>query len=85
MERMMCDAKITRICEGINQIQRIVMARQRLAQPQWGWISMARDDLGYLAKLVRPVRQSGWPELKASRSRFSSVSPLPPAEPLRTC
>ena len=30
VERMMCDAKITQIYEGTNQIQRIVMARQLL-------------------------------------------------------
>jgi alkylation response protein AidB-like acyl-CoA dehydrogenase len=30
VERMMRDAKITQICEGTNQIQRIVMARQLL-------------------------------------------------------
>jgi alkylation response protein AidB-like acyl-CoA dehydrogenase len=28
VERMMRDVKITQICEGTNQIQRIVMARQ---------------------------------------------------------
>ncbi len=30
VERMMRDAKITQICEGTNQIQRTVMARQLL-------------------------------------------------------
>ncbi len=30
VERMMCDAKITQIYEGTNQIQRMVMARQLL-------------------------------------------------------
>jgi alkylation response protein AidB-like acyl-CoA dehydrogenase len=30
VERMMCDAKITQIYEGTNQIQRVVMARALL-------------------------------------------------------
>lgn len=30
VERMMRDATITQICEGTNQIQRVVMARQLL-------------------------------------------------------
>ncbi len=30
VERMMRDAKITQICEGTNQIQRMVIARQLL-------------------------------------------------------
>jgi alkylation response protein AidB-like acyl-CoA dehydrogenase len=30
VERMMCDAKITQIYEGTNQIQRMVIARQLL-------------------------------------------------------
>jgi alkylation response protein AidB-like acyl-CoA dehydrogenase len=30
VERLMRDAKITQICEGTNQIQRVVMARQLL-------------------------------------------------------
>ena len=34
VERMMRDAKITQIYEGTNQVQRIVMARQRLAGVQ---------------------------------------------------
>ena len=34
VERMMCDAKITQIYEGTNQVQRIVMARQLLAGVQ---------------------------------------------------
>jgi alkylation response protein AidB-like acyl-CoA dehydrogenase len=30
IERRMRDAKITQICEGTNQVQRVVMARQLL-------------------------------------------------------
>jgi alkylation response protein AidB-like acyl-CoA dehydrogenase len=34
VERMMCDAKITQIYEGTNQIQRVVMARALLVYVQ---------------------------------------------------
>ena len=59
VERMMRDAKITQICEGTNQIQRQVMARQLLKglliPTDLRFLQLARPQTG------RPATQSGGP------------------------
>ena len=59
VERMMRDAKITQICEGTNQIQRLVMARQLLkgllSPTDLRFLQLARPQTG------RPATESGGP------------------------